>query len=207
MSSLGNKTIEGIEYYQDTEKNNKVIVHYKENNRIYSVVVSVVKNIDNENLEKLKNIDKKELVGKTILDWINENKVCFEIQKQINIAELENQKLYFKDITDKNVSIRDSSNKLFSIKDNNITIFGVGANSKESLTTVSYVYLNLEHNCIVYERNNNIFRFYSDNSTVLSKLIGDNNINDDFFIRVALNKAVINFIKKENYEAGKISAD
>ena len=87
LSSLGNKTIEGIEYYQDAEKNNKVIVYYKEKKeedkeeKIKGVVFDIVTNLNASQQQKLENIntDNTKIVGKPMGSWIDDNKFIFQL--------------------------------------------------------------------------------------------------------------------------------
>ncbi|WP_413853492.1 hypothetical protein, partial [Candidatus Ruminimicrobium bovinum] len=61
------------------------------------------------------------------------------------------------------------------------------------------IYLDLEEGCMVYD--NRIGVFYNKNSDFLEKFIKENDIDTkEFFIRVALNKAVLDFVNEQEQE-------
>ena len=102
----------------------KIIVYYKED-KIKGVVLSVIKDIDDKNL---KNINKK-LVGKSMIEWIDENEKCFEIQKKIDkpveerliITEADLEQIN-KDIKIENIIYEENSKEIIvDYKENNKT--------------------------------------------------------------------------------------
>ena len=191
----GKSNIEGIEYYQDNNEK-KIIAYYKEKNtatgnkRIKGVVFSVSKDLTAEQKAKLytetKNINSlSDLITNIMINYGIKLKKQLKINRHGQIFTFKNNK-----VNKTNYDISYQNIKLLSIKDNKITI--------ENPDKIKNVYLNLETEDMAYYYDDRIQDFYNKNSKSLKNFITENDIDTtDFFIRVALNKAILDFVNED----------
>ena len=115
-----------------------------------------------------------------------------------------NNKLNFTDIKAEKESEGWSWNKTYftySISHKNTKLLSLPMKTKQIIIQnekIKNVYLDLDKGCMVYDDENKIYNFYKYNNEFLEEFIQENNINTkDFFIRVSLNKAILDFINSE----------
>ena len=110
-----------------------------------------------------------------------------------------NNKLNFTDIKAEKESEGWFWNKTYitySISHKNTELLSLPMETKQIIIKnsekIKNVYLDLDKGCMVYDDENKIYNFYRYNNEFLEEFIQENNINTkDFFIRVSLNKAIL----------------
>ncbi len=149
----------------------------------------LINRIKNNRLPEKQNDKNINTNGKKTLKKLNYNVVCtFEELKNLNNLNKLNKTYY-------------QPTELIWIKNGKIEI-----KDKEKIKNV---YLDFTKESMVYDNTNTISGFYINNIDWLDKFKTNNNIDlEDFFVHVALNKAILEFIKSGiEYENNNLSAE